>query len=573
MIEKLGSLGPEICLFLTTCVVMIIGLSPSRELRSMCGPTAGFGLLIAGILAINFPGEPSGLLPMLGPYAKAMVAGVGLMLVLVLAGTVDRREEKLLAEGSSRFDALRLNKAEFYSFFLFSFTGLMLTASADDLIWLFLALELTSLPTYVMVTISTRGTRSQESGVKYFFLGALGAAIFLYGFALLYGGTGTTNLVGIRDAIAIQAASENGINPLVIAGLVMSILGIGFKIAAVPMHAYTADVYQGAAAPVSAMLAFVPKTAGFLALILLCTTAGWGYGLDPEGGTTYVGGNSGQMPEFLRVLLWTMAAVTMTVGNVLALVQTSVKRMLAYSSIAHSGYLMVGLVAGPALGADVTESGIAAILFYLLMYGVTNLGAFAVVACLERARPESDATEPGEEGEIDEIDDLDDYRGLCRTRPVLGWCMVISALGLLGLPPLLGFWAKLLLFTSGISAGEIALVVVLGLNSAIAAFYYLRLVALPLLEEPEGDHPVTPFPSRSLAAVASAAAIIGLVFIADPLIDAAGRAATISPVDPAALLPLGDGPSDGPRAGQPPARSGLIDAVPPANGDPQPMQR
>lgn len=541
MIEKLSTLWPEICLFFTTCVVMIIGLSPSRELRSMCGMVAGFGLLIAGILAINFPGDTSGLLPMLGPYAKAMVAGVGLMLVLVLAGTVDRREEKLLAEGNARFDALRLNKAEFYSFFLFSFTGLMLTASADDLIWLFLALELTSLPTYVMVTISTRGTRSQESGVKYFFLGALGAAIFLYGFALLYGGTGTTDLSGIRDAIAVQAASEAGMNPIVIAGLVMSVLGIGFKIAAVPMHAYTADVYQGAAAPVSAMLAFVPKTAGFLALILICSTAGWGYGLDPDGGYGYVGGDSGQLPEFLRVLLWTMAAVTMTVGNVLALVQTSVKRMLAYSSIAHSGYLLVGLVAGPALGGDATESGIAAILFYLLMYGVTNLGAFAVVACLERARA---STVIGEEGEYDEIDDLDDYRGLCRTRPVLGWCMVISALGLLGLPPLLGFWAKLLLFTSGISAGEIALVVVLGLNSAIAAFYYLRLVALPLLEEPEGDHPVTPFPSRSLAAVASAAAIVGLVFVADPLIDAAGRAATITPLDPAALLPLNDALGD-----------------------------
>lgn len=206
------------------------------------------------------------------------------MLLMLAAGSVDREDEAAIAEGRATFNPLRSNRAEFYSFFLFSLTGLMLCASADDLIWLFLALELTSLPTYIMVVIAKgSGSKgeSQEAGVKYFFLGALGAAVFLYGFALIYGGTGSTDFRDITTAIQAQAAGP-GVNQMVILGVVLAVLGVCFKIAAVPMHFYTPDVYQGASASVAAFLAFVPKAAGFFSILLLCSLVGWSYGKDHQ---------------------------------------------------------------------------------------------------------------------------------------------------------------------------------------------------------------------------------------------------------------------------------------------------
>ncbi|MEL6797607.1 MAG: NADH-quinone oxidoreductase subunit N, partial [Planctomycetota bacterium] len=305
-----------------------------------------------------------------------------------------------------------------------------------------------------------------------------------------------------------------------IVGMVIALLGIGFKIAAVPMHFYTADVYQGAASPVSAMLAFVPKTAGFIAIILLCAALGWSYG---ESGT--------QLPEIVRVTLWVMAALTMLVGNVLALLQSSVKRMLAYSSVAHSGYMLVGVIAGP--GSAFTESGIAAVLFYLLAYGIMNTGAFAVVSALEARQAARTDT-----GELvhDEADDLEAFQGLCRHNPVLGWSMVLCALSLLGFPLTLGFFGKLPLFTAGIDAGEIPLVIVLGINSAIAAFYYLRLVALPLFEHPGDEaeaYAESPYHGRRAAGVIAAGGVLVLTVLASPLMDAAFNAT----VNTSAIVP------------------------------------
>lgn len=503
MAETLAYLWPEVTLFLATCVVMVIGLSPSAAVRKLCPLICGLSLAAAGIFAIGTtPTDGArGLLPGMLPYAKAIIAAVGILLVMLLAGTVDREEEGRLASGQS-FDPLRLNSGEFYAFFLFSLTGLMLTASADSLIWLFLALELTSLPTYVMVAISTARSRSREAGVKYFFLGALGAAIFLYGFSLLYGGTGSVHLPEIKAAIAGQLSGE-GLNPITLAGLLLSIVGIGFKIAAVPMHYYTADVYQGAATSVTAMLAFVPKTAGFLALMLLCAAVGWDSG--PA---------ANALPEPVRLLLWVMAVMSMTLGNVLALLQTSMKRMLAYSSIAHSGYMLVGLIAGP--GDAFTQSGLSAVMFYLLSYGVMSTGAFAVIASLERG-PQRTHT-----GELayDEADSLEAIRGLARTRPLLGWSLVICGLSLLGFPLTIGFFGKLPLFTAGISAGEVGLVVILGLNSAIAAFYYLRLVAYPLFDEAgdeAGAFHLTPMRTRPAVGALGAAGVVLMTVFAGPI--------------------------------------------------------
>ncbi|MFZ4572959.1 MAG: NADH-quinone oxidoreductase subunit N [Phycisphaerales bacterium] len=526
MIERLAYLYPELALFVSTCLVMVLGLSPVKESRKLVPGVASAGVLIATLLAaFTTPAgkavTPEGgqtLLLNLVPYAKVMIGAVGFILLLVLGGTVDRGDEARIAAGKMRFDPLRSNRAEFYSFALFSLTGLMLCASADDLIWLFLALELTSLPTYIMVAISTSENRGREAGVKYFFLGALGAAIFLYGFTLLYGATGSTNFNEMHAAFM-----EGGITSIGLAGLLLSILGVGFKIAAVPMHFYTADVYQGAASQVSAFLAFVPKTAGFLSLILILACVGWGYAPGTELGTPDFYGRGGDLPELVRLLLWVMAALTMTVGNVLALLQTSVKRLLAYSSIAHSGYMLVGLIAGPGDGSF-SQNGLSAVIFYLLCYGVMNIGTFAVLSALERPS--------GTEGEPQGVDSIADLRGLCTRSPLLGWTMSICALSLLGLPPLLGFFGKVPLFTSAISAGEIPLVVVLGLNSAIAAFYYLKLAFAPFLESPDPaaePSQITNIRSRIIGGTLSAAGVIVLALLGEGVMAGSRKAGEYTP--------------------------------------------
>jgi len=534
VIDRLPYLWPEIALFVTTCVVMVIGLSRSLATRKLTAVVAGLGVVVAGVLAALV--TPTGaelaalphperagqlLMPDMVPYVKCMIAAVGLMLLLALEGTVDREDEELIASGRARFDPLRSNRAEFYAFYLFSLTGLMLCAGADDLIWLFLALELTSLPTYIMVAISTPRLRGREAAVKYFFLGALGAAVFLYGFALIYGGTGTTNLNKIHEVF-----TNDGINGIAMAGILLSILGLCFKIAAVPMHFYTPDVYQGAAPQVSGFLAFVPKTAGFIAILLLCATFGWRY--VPEAGsmlasTTRISSVGTELPEVVRLMLWIIAALTMLVGNVLALMQTSVKRILAYSSVAHSGYIIVGIIAGPGNGSF-TQSGIAAVLFYLLCYGVMNVGTFAVLAAIER--------KPGADGIVREVENVSDLRGLCGRHPALGWSMVICSLSLLGLPPLLGFFGKLPLFTSAIASDELPLVIWMGINSSIAAFYYLRLAFAPLTEKTDPDAEETrlsPFRGRTIAAVVSAGGVITVSMFGMFVIESATDAGRYTP--------------------------------------------
>jgi NADH-quinone oxidoreductase subunit N len=555
MTGRLEFLYPEIALFSATCVVMVLGLSRRFALRKASAWVGGLGLVVAGLLSATTPhmgratcpitglvfhegmeqvlsaSQPGQvLLPEMVPFVKAMIAAVGLVLLAGLAGTVDRQEEERIARRGLEFDPLRSNRAEFYAFFLFSLTGLMLTAGADDLIWLFLALELTSLPTYIMVAISTGRNRSREAAVKYFFLGALGAAVFLYGFALIYGATGQTNLNEISAHFR-----EHGVSSLALAGVLLAMLGMCFKIAAVPMHFYTPDVYEGAAPQVSAMLAFVPKTGGFVGILLLAAALGWTYSRDATGIASLLSGEGAgpvrpgggtQLPEVVRLVLWVIAALTMTVGNAMALLQSNVKRLLAYSSIAHSGYMLVGVIAGPQ-GTDFTRNGVSAVLFYLGAYAIANAGAFIVLAALERGR---DA-----EGEVIEIERLEDLRGLCAARPLLGWVMVVCSLSLLGLPPLLGFWGKVPLFTAAIAAGEVPLVIVLGVNSAVGAYYYLRLAFAPLLEACEAGEPlpqVAPFRARVVGAGLSLGAVL--------VLSVAGGALMARTADAGRYMPLPD---------------------------------
>jgi len=317
--------------------------------------------------------------------------------------------------------------------------------------------------------------------------------MFLYGFALLYGATGTLVLTEMRDAFAESRAETGGIGLLGTVGIILAILGICYKIAAAPMHFYAADVYEGAASPVTAFLGFAPKMAGMLALILLLGTLGWGHW-----------GASGTelLPQPVVTTLWMLAVLTMTLGNIGGLLQKSVKRMLAYSSIAHSGYMLIGILAGPGLGVN-------AVLFYMFVYGIMNTGAFAVLAGLQR------------QGQ--EIETLDDLAGLRQRHPAMAWSMAVCSGSLLGFPPLLGFIGKLYLFMAGIEAGQIALVVIAALNSAISAYYYLKLIAVPILSRPSArSETVVPAPVAwpRVAAVLAAVAVVVLPVITGPMLSA-----------------------------------------------------
>ena len=514
IIDKIATLWPEITLLAGACVCMLIGLSPSAQLRKLPAWIAASSLLIAGAILCYNPAAEGEILPLtlptsLAPFVKLAIVGVGLLLLLVTSGVPEglqqtRDVEAHKAQGKP-FEPGNTLRGEFFAFFLLSLTGAMLCAAAEDLVWLFLALELTSLPTYVMVAITRDRAQAQEAAVKYFFLGALAAAVFLYGFTLIYGATGSTQYSEIYAYLAHQTATGGGISPLFIVGMALAIIGVSFKIAAVPMHFYTADVYQGAAAPVTAFLAFVPKIAGFVSLLGLLGLTG---ALDA------------QHRQPVMWLLWTMAVLTMTIGNVLGLLQTNVKRVLAYSSIAHTGYMLVGLIVVLAASdADLTDTqpignGAAALVFYLIAYGLATLGAFAVLGSV---------TYRGEEAQT-----FDDIAGLGRQNPLLGAIMILSILSLVGLPPLVGFLGKIYLFGSAIQHGYVWLVVIAVLNSAVSAVYYLRIISACYFSPPNTQTHADVQPARCFGAALAALAALVLGIAGNRLVNATHNA-TISP--------------------------------------------
>ena len=452
---KFGLILPEIVLFCGAVGCAVMGLSRSRTVRAAVPwlAVASLAATFAAMLKVWTPEAAAAAelpMPMLGKYVIALLCVVGAGHVLASAGSVDRAVERQIASGTGAFDPVRVITGEFHAFLLFSLCGAMLLCHATDLVWLFLAFELCSLPTYVLVAIGRGADRSMEAAIKYFFLGAMSTATMLFGFALLYGATGTLELAPMAEAFRLQAETA-GLGTVAVLGVLLSLIGICFKLAAVPMHFYAPDVYEGASNPVAAFISFVPKVQGFVTLVLLMATVGWG--LDGSGGT----------PPVVAAVLWMVAVLTMTLGNIGALLQRSAKRMLAYSSIANSGYMLVGILAGPKVGVDAT-------LLYLLTYGVANLATFGALAALERNGQE--------------VDSLDDLAGLRVRAPMVAVALAIGALSLTGIPPLLGFWGKLDLFVASAESGQRALLVIMALNSGVAAFYYLRLVAGPFVSEP-----------------------------------------------------------------------------------------
>jgi NADH-quinone oxidoreductase subunit N len=336
---------------------------------------------------------------------------------------------------------VRTNHGEFYALVLFSTAGMMLLVASVDLLTLYLGFELMSIPVYVLAGFDRRRLRSNEAAIKYFVIGAFASAILVYGAALIYGAAGTTAYVGIRDAF-------DPANPIGMAGLGLLVVGFAFKVAAVPFHQWAPDVYEGAPSVVTGFMSVAVKAAAFFALMRLMVTA--------------IGPNA----ELLVDVFWLIAILTMIVGNVMAVIQDNVKRMLAYSSIAHAGYLFVGVVTGNA-------AGYTAVVFYLSVYAFMNLGAFGVVVSLAR------------EGR--DFERIEGFAGLARQRPGVAAVMALFMFALAGIPGTAGFMAKFNIVVAAVQADSIWLPIVLVLTSVVSVFYYLRIPVLMYMREPASE--------------------------------------------------------------------------------------
>ena len=351
----------------------------------------------------------------------------------------------LLLDGWLRREGLE--GAEPYVLVLLSASGGVMMASANDLIVMFLGLEILSIAVYVLAAMHLRKVTSQEAGVKYFVLGAFSSAFFLYGIALTYGATGSTNLVEISSFLAANVLSDPG---LLLAGLALLLVGFGFKVAAVPFHFWTPDVYQGSPSPSVAWMASGVKVAGFAGLLRVFYLAFGSYRLD------------------WQPIVYALAAVTMVVGSVLAVVQTDVKRMLAYSSINHAGFVLVAVQAG-------SDRGVEAALFYLAAYTFMVAGSFGIVTVV------------GRKGDID--NSLDDYRGLSSDRPLLALAFTLFLLAQAGVPLTSGFFAKFYVISAAVDAGSTWLAIVAMLTAVIAAFLYLRIIVSMYMSVEDAGEP------------------------------------------------------------------------------------
>ncbi|MFN2516231.1 MAG: NADH-quinone oxidoreductase subunit N [Pyrinomonadaceae bacterium] len=353
----------------------------------------------------------------------------------------------------------RLPAGEFHSLLMFATAGMMFMASAGDLVIVFLGLEILSIATYVMCGFRRTDIRSNESSMKYFVLGSFSSAFLLYGIALIYGATSTTGgLAGTTNIAEIARRLPDAQYPLLLfAGAAMMLVGFGFKIASAPFHVWTPDVYEGAPTPVTAFMAAGPKAAGFASFLRVFLFA---FPFAVVAGTPSI---AGQIHAAWLGVLVILAILTMTVGNVVAIAQNNVKRMLAYSSIAHAGYALVGFIAaGAAPDLAQRNAAITAVVFYLLIYAVMNLGAFAVVQLIARAG--------------DRRTEVEDYNGIGFQSPWLAFCLSLFLLSLLGMPLTGGFIGKVMVFRAALDQGYYLLVVIGVLNTAISAYYYLRLI-------------------------------------------------------------------------------------------------
>jgi NADH-quinone oxidoreductase subunit N len=476
-----AGIAPEATLLAVALVLLVLHAVVGNKFKGWYLPAiASIGLAAAAVFSIavwhQSTVQLSGMIAV-DPFAQF----VKVTLVVFGLLTVWLSREYLVAND--------IEESEFYALVLFAVAGMMLMASAADLIVMFLALESFSIALYVMVGFRRRSLASQEAALKYFLLGAFSSAFFLLGIALAYGAAGSTNLYGGVTSAGIsrflQTSPVDAVGLLVL-GTGLLIVGLGFKIAAVPFHMWTPDAYQGAPSPVTGFMAAGSKIAGFAALLRLLDVILFPLRWD------------------WRPLVIGIAVLTMVAGSVLAVVQEDVKRLLAYSSIAHAGFVLTGVIAA-------NGHGISGALFYLATYGLTVMGAFAVVAILG--------------GRDEKRVRLVDYKGLFYDHPLLAGTLTLFLLSLAGVPITSGFVGKLLVFGSAVEAGYAWVAVVGAIASAIAAFFYLRVMVVMYMQEADEPAPplrVGPLSKAVVAITAAATIVLGLAW--GPLIDAAQNA-------------------------------------------------
>ena len=462
-------LAPELSLALLAMAVMLVDLFVKRRIVTVTVALIGLiiplGFAISQVFLVG-PLVANHTLPsnqaFFGMFIADQYALFFDIIFLIIAAVM------ILSSYSYVGKYVKAN-GEFYTLMLFSVTGMMFMASTTELLSIYISFELTSIPLYVMAGLLRTGERSAEAAVKFVLLGAMSSAILLYGFALLYGLTGTTDLMGIANSI--KAGVQNG-NVLVLIASVLILAGFGFKISAVPFHMWAPDIYEGAPTPATAFFSAGSKAAGFAALLRVFITGGLGQ----------VNLTS------LITIVSIIAVLTMTLGNLVAAVQTNVKRMMAYSSIAQVGYILVGFAASI---SGQNSDGSSAVLFFILVYVLTNLGAFAGIIALANATG-------GEK--------IEDFRGLAKRAPLLSAGTALCLLSLSGIPPMAGFVSKVFIFSAAWSQGLSWLVVIALVNTVISLVYYGRLVKVMYFDAPlKEDHLTTPIGLSSSIALTTAA--------------------------------------------------------------------
>jgi NADH-quinone oxidoreductase subunit N len=472
-VVSLRVIAPAAILAITGFVLMLLDLLPPRGRREHMAFVGLAGVVIALVSTVLLWGSD-----VTGFQGMAVLDNLTLFATLVIGYATGL----VLLESIDYLKRRGMESGEFYILVLFAAAGMVIMAGANDLIVVFLGLETMSLALYVLAGFFRTEIQAGEASMKYFLLGAFASGFFLYGIALIYGATASTNL----DKIGAAVKAGAGRDPLLLIGFALLLVGFGFKISAVPFHMWTADVYEGAPTSVTAFIATGSKAAAFAALLRLLLES-----LRPlQGEWTW--------------LFWVLAVLSMTLGNVVAIAQQNLKRMLAYSSIAHVGYMLVGIVAGGGLGGG-------SVLFYLLVYTFTTAGAFGIILLLERSGEEAVG--------------VGDTAGLATRHPLAALALALFLLSLVGIPPTAGFVGKFYLFGAAVRSGYVWLAVIGVLNSAAAAYYYLRIIVNMYMREPEGT-PAVIMPSfaGALAVAVALWGVIQLGIFPAPLFDLAQSA-------------------------------------------------
>ena len=472
----IGAILPEIMLVTYACVVLLLEAFSSRGIPKEVlayWSLAALGLAAFATVRLMWVDLPvMGGLVALDPYSnffKLILYGAAAITILLSMNYL--KQEKI-------------NIGEYYAFILFATTGMMVMVSGLDLLVIFLGLELTALSFYVLAGFKRFDRRSLEAAAKYFVLGSFSSGILLFGISLLYGLAGTTNLGEISNRIATISRSGS-LDPAWTLAMIMLVAGFGFKVAVIPFHMWTPDVYEGAPTPVTAFLSVASKTASFAVFLRVFLEA------------------LGGMHDSWKILLILLSVLTIFLGNLVAMVQSNIKRMLAYSSIAHAGYAMIGLLVG-------SHGGTFGVMLYMLIYAFMNLGAFGMIIQIRRS---------GLEG-----DEIQDFSGLAKRNPMAAFIMLLFMFSLAGIPPTAGFVGKFYIFMAAVQADLVWLAVLGVIGSAMSAYFYLKVVMVMYMKEPEGDV-VLSFSGPAVVALAVAAvAVIVLGVYPGPVLDFTNQA-------------------------------------------------